>query len=112
MLSNTLFRVPRRSGLQLLHRRDDNGAGRELTSWRVCLQAGDNTRYERPDEETVIVLQEGRGTFATPDTTWAVERAGVFQERATALFLPPGVPLTIAAESTLEAILVSAPARS
>jgi 5-deoxy-glucuronate isomerase len=112
MLSNTLFRVPRKSGLHLLHGRDGNGAGRELTSWRVCLDPGEHTRYERPDEETVIVLQNGRGTFSLPDTSWSVERAGVFQERATALFLPPGVPLTIAAEVALEAILVSAPASS
>ena len=36
-------------------------------------------------------------------------RANVFTERATALYLPPGVPLDVKAESELEAIVVSAP---
>src|SRR5262245_55258635 len=39
MLNETLFRVPRQEGLQLLQRRGERGA-RELTSWRVCLSAG------------------------------------------------------------------------
>lgn len=108
MLSETLFRVPRENGLQILQRRGDRGA-RELTSSRICLRAGGSAEYVCPDEESVIVLQEGRGTFATPDTTWAVSRANVFAERATALYLPPGVPLVVTAESALEAIVVSAP---
>lgn len=108
MLSETLFRLPRKSGLQLLQRRGDNGA-RELTSSRICLNAGGSARYVCQDEESVIVLQQGRGTFATPDATWPVTRANVFAERATALYLPPGVPLVVKADSELEAIVVSAP---
>jgi 5-deoxy-glucuronate isomerase len=38
-----------------------------------------------------------------------VQRASVFTERATALYLPPNVPLTVTADSDLEAVLVSAP---
>lgn len=108
MLSETLFRVPRESGLQVLQRRGEAGA-RELTSSRLCLSAGETAQYSRPNEETIIVLQQGRGTFATPEQSWPVARAGVFAERATALYLPPGVPLTVTAESALEAVLVSAP---
>lgn len=108
MLSDTLFRVPRVPGLHVLQGRGDRGA-RELTSSRLCLSAGGSAQYSRPNEETVVVLQEGRGTFATPDRTWPVARAGVFAERATALYLPPGVLLTVTAESPLEAVLVSAP---
>ena len=108
MLSETLFRVPRESGLQILQRRGDRGA-RELTSSRLCLRAGSTAQYVCKDEESVIVLQEGRGTFATPDATWTVSRSNVFAERATALYLPPGVPLAVKAESELEAIVVSAP---
>src|SRR5262249_27530476 len=37
-------------------------------------------------------------------------RSGVFSERATALYLPPGTPLAVSASSELEAILVSTPA--
>ena len=108
MLSETLFRVPRETGLQVLQRRGDRGA-RELTSSRLCLRAGGSAQYVCQDEESVIVLQEGRGTFVTPDATWPVTRTSVFAERATALYLPPGVPLAVKAESELEAIVVSAP---
>ena len=110
MLSNTLFRVPRAPGLQLLQRRGEHGA-RELTSWRICLQAGGQVEFHRPDEEAVVVLQQGRGTFTTPDASWDVERAGVFQERATALLLPPDTPLTVKAASALEAVVISAPSK-
>jgi 5-deoxy-glucuronate isomerase len=108
MLSETLFRVPRESGLQVLQSRGEAGA-RELTSSRLRLTAGGSAKYACQDEESVIVLQEGRGTFVTPDATWPVSRANVFAERATALYLPPGVPLTVKADSDLEAIVVSAP---
>jgi 5-deoxy-glucuronate isomerase len=108
MLSETLFRLPRKDGLQVLQRRGNNDA-RELTSSRICLKPGGSAQYVSHDEESVIVLQQGRGTFATPDKTWPVTRANVFAERATALYLPPGVPLVVKAESQLEAIVVSAP---
>ena len=108
MLSETLFRLPRKDGLQILQRRGQAGA-RELTSSRLCLKAGGSVQYVSQDEESVIVLQQGRGTFATPDETWPVTRANVFAERATALYLPPGVPLTVKADSELEAVVVSAP---
>ena len=108
MLSETLFRVPREPGLHVLQRRGERGA-RELTSSRLCLRAGGTATYQSAGEETIVVLQQGRGTFATPELTRAVSRTSVFDERATAMFLPPGVPLTIKAEADLEAVLVSAP---
>ena len=66
MLSETLFRVSREPGLHVLQRRGDRGA-RELTSSRLCLRAGERATYACPGEETIVVLQQGRGTFATPD---------------------------------------------
>ena len=108
MLSETLFRVPREPGLHVLQRRGERGA-RELTSSRLCLRAGGISTYQSGGEETIVVLQQGRGTFATPELTRAVSRTSVFGERATAMFLPPGVPLTITADADLEAVLVSAP---
>ena len=110
MLSNTLFRVPRTSGLQPLQVRGGNGASRELTTSRLCLAAGQRVEYVREAEETVVVLQEGQCTFATPDHSWRASRAGVFAERATALYLPPGMALTVTATTPLEAVLVSTPA--
>ena len=111
MLADTLFRVPRNEGLQLLQRRGEHGA-RELTSYRLRLGAGATGRYSSPAEETVLVLQEGTGTFAAGGKSWRVSRAGVFTERATALLLPPGVEATVTAETPLEAVLVSTPAPS
>ena len=109
MLADTLFRVPRAEGVQLLQRRGEHGA-RELTSHRLRLAAGGTARFGSPGEETVVVLQEGNGTFAAAGKSWRVSRSGVFNERATALLLPPGVEVTVTAETPLEAVLVSTPA--
>src|SRR5918995_4360813 len=110
MLADTLFRVPRAEGLQLLHRRGEHGA-RELTSHRLRLSSGGTARFSSPAEETVVVLQEGKGTFAAGGKSWPVSRSGVFTERATALLLPPGVELVARAETPLEAVLFSTPAK-
>ena len=109
MLNDTLYRVRRIEGLQQLQKRGEGGA-RELTSSRLRLAAGGTYRYQIAAEETVLVLQEGKGTFATPDGTWTLSRANVFDERASAVYLPPGTQLTVSAETPLEAILVSTPA--
>ena len=109
VLTNTLFRVRRIEGLQTLQRRGEQGA-RELTSSRLRLSTGGKQKYHIAGEETVLVLQEGRGTFATPDGSWLLSRTSVFDERASAIYLPPGMTLTVTAESPLEAILVSTPA--
>ena len=109
MLAETLFRVPRTSGLQILQRRGEHGA-HELTSSRLCLAAGESARYVTPDEETVIILQQGRGTFDVDDRHWTASRDSVFTERASAVYLPPGRAVNVRAETPLEAILVSTPA--
>ena len=109
MLADTLFRVRRGDGLHILQERGTHGAN-ELTSRRLRLSAGGSQTYSAPAEETVVVLQEGRGRFEAGGRRWDVSRAGVFAERATALYLPPGEPLVVHAESPLEAVLVSTPA--
>jgi 5-deoxy-glucuronate isomerase len=111
MLNETLFRHPRTQGVQLLQRRGDAGA-RELTTRRICLEPGTAATFSAPDEETVVVLQQGRGTFTTDARRWPVSRDGVFTERATALYLPPGVDLGIKADTPLEAVLFSTPAKT
>jgi 5-deoxy-glucuronate isomerase len=108
MLSDTLFRVPRNHGLQLLQRRGDRGA-RELTTHRITLAAGGSASFAAPGEETVVVLQQGRGAFTAAGQSWPVSRANVFTERATALLLPAGIELRVDADTPLEAVLVSAP---
>ena len=111
MLTDTLFRQPRQSGVQLLQKRGDGGA-RELSTRRLRLDAGTSATFRLADEETVVVLQQGSGTFAAAGNTWPVSRSGVFTERATALYLPPGVELTATADTLLEAVLISTPAPS
>ena len=108
MLADTLYRVPRGSGLQLLQQRGASGAA-ELTSSRLRLAAGERATYGSPAEETVLVLQEGRGTLEADGRRWPVSRAGVFAERATSLYLPPGVEAQVTAVLALEAILLSTP---
>jgi 5-deoxy-glucuronate isomerase len=109
MLNDTLYRIRRIEGLQQLQKRGERGA-RELTSSRLRLAPGASYRYQIAAEETVLVLQEGKGTFTTPDGTWTLARRNVFEERASAVYVPPGTTLTVTAETALEAILVSTPA--
>src|SRR5262249_50751768 len=97
-LADTLYRVPRQGGLQLLQRRG-NGGARELTSRRLRLAAGERVRHVDPSEESVLVLQEGRGTIEADGGRWTVSRRGVFDERATALYAPPGMEWSVAAET-------------
>src|SRR5439155_12706005 len=97
MPNETLYRIRRIDGLQQLQRRGEGGA-RELTSSRLRLSAGGTYKYQIAAEETVLILQEGRGTFATPDQSWSLSRTNVFEERASAVYLPPAVPLTVTAD--------------
>jgi len=109
MLSETLFRVRRVEGVQTLQRRGEHGA-RELTTHRLALPASKSANFVARDEETIIVLLEGRGRFEAGGQSWSVQRGNVFSDRPTALFLPPDVKLTVSAESPLEAVLISTPA--
>jgi 5-deoxy-glucuronate isomerase len=109
MLSETHFRIPRSEGLQIIQRRGEHGA-RELTTRRLTLSAGRSMTFVSPDEETVVVLLQGRGRFAAGGHSWDVARSGVFTDRAVSLLLPPRVELTVHADTELEALLTSAPA--
>ena len=73
MLSETLFRVRRVDGLQTLQRRGEQGA-RELTTHRLTLSAQASSKYVSADEETVVVLLEGRGQFEAGGQSWTVHR--------------------------------------
>jgi 5-deoxy-glucuronate isomerase len=109
MLRDTLYRVPRTQGLQLLQRRGDGGA-RELTTWRLRLTPGTEQRHGTPGEETVLVMQYGTGSVTVAGQTFPVNRSDVFEERAAAVYIPPGAIARISATSDFEAILVSTPA--
>ena len=107
MLKDTLFRSPRQIGIHVLQQRGDAGA-RELTTRRLYLAAGASASFKLPDEETILVLQDGSGTLEADGQQWHVSRRDVFSERATALYLPRGVELTARADAPFEAVLFSA----
>ena len=109
MLSETLFRVTRGEGLQLLQRRGERGA-RELTTWRLRLSPGKSAQHVAEDEETILVLQQGRGAVEIDGQSWPISRTSVFTQRATAVYVPPGKKVTVHADEALEAVLVSTPA--
>src|SRR4029079_5424570 len=109
MLRDTLYRLPRQPGLQLLQRRGEGGA-RELTTWRLRLAPGADHRYAAAGEESVLVVQRGAASLTVAGQTYGVSRKDVFAERASAVYLPPGQAAAIVASSEFEAILVSTPA--
>jgi 5-deoxy-glucuronate isomerase len=116
-LKDTHRRPPRQSGLHLIQPRGEGGA-EALASWRLRLASGESATFSSADEEAVVVLQEGRATWSAGDDTWTVSRRGVFAERATALYLPPGTTFTAQGlegsghPDVSEAIIISAPAPS
>ena len=109
MLTNTLFRHPRSEGLQVLQRRGEAGA-REISTRRVRLDAGASATIAIPGEEAVLIVQQGQATLAAGGRSWDVSRAGVFMERATGLYLPPGMSLEVRALAPFEAVIFSTPA--
>ena len=108
-LSDTLFRVPRQNGLHAMQARGEGGT-RELSSWRLILGPKESAGFQAQHEEAVLILQQGKGLLAARENAWEVSRTGVFDEPATALYLPPDVNLTITAHTVLEGIIVTAPA--
>jgi 5-deoxy-glucuronate isomerase len=109
MLADTLFRVTRQNGLHEIQTRGKGGI-QELSSSRVRLGRDESVVFHSKDSEAVLVLQEGAGQLEVSEHTWEVSRSSVFEERATALYVPPDSSLNITAERALEAIIVTAPA--
>jgi 5-deoxy-glucuronate isomerase len=109
MLRDTLYRHPRRDGLHLLQRCGDGGA-RELTTWRLRLARGETEQYSAPGEESILVMQSGAGSVAVAGEAFTISRTDVFEQRASAVYLPAGEIATVSAAADLEAILVSTPA--
>jgi len=109
MLADTLFRIPRQPGLHPLQHRGPRGA-QHLTSSRLVLEPGQRSRFRSDDEETVFVLQEGAGSIDVGAGPQKISRKNVFDERATAVYLPARRVLEVEAASRLEGIFISTPA--
>ena len=107
-LAHTLIRQPRDAGTRTILLRGPQA--RELSMWRVRLAPGAAADHRVAGEETVAVLLEGSGLITAGDHRWPVSRSGVFTERATAIFAPPGSTIRMEAEAAMELILVSTPA--
>jgi 5-deoxy-glucuronate isomerase len=108
MLHNTLSRHPRVPGIQILQQRGE-GDARGLSTRRVILE-GSAACLQLPGEEAVMVLQRGAATLTADGSPFGVSRGDVFAERATAIYLPPGMPLAIDAAGPFEAVVFSTPA--
>jgi 5-deoxy-glucuronate isomerase len=108
-LSDTHIKTDRQPGLQLIQPRGAQGA-EAIASWRLRLDPGERATFRRDTEETIVILQNGRAIWTAGGETWTVSRESVFRERATALYLPPGIGLTCTADSPTECILISTPA--
>jgi 5-deoxy-glucuronate isomerase len=108
MLADTLIRTPRTNGLAPIQPGGEHGA-RELSGWRAHLAPGQSVVHRLDGQEMVVVLQQGTGTLRADGVTAAVSRRNVFSERATTLYVPPGVEVSIAADTALEAIIIATP---
>jgi 5-deoxy-glucuronate isomerase len=115
MLKDTLFRVPRESGVHVLQRRGERGA-RELTTRRIRLDVGQSESLRVAGEESVVVVQRGAATLRVGATAWKAARRDVFDDRASALYLPPGQTLDVQVDAGsnhpayFEAVVFSTPA--
>jgi 5-deoxy-glucuronate isomerase len=114
MLNDTLFRMPRQPGVQVLQRRGEKGA-RELSTRRIQLAAGASESITVPGEESVLVVQRGSATLRVGSESWQAVRRDVFSDRASALYLPPGqtVGITVGGSNepaSFEAVMFSTPA--
>ena len=110
VLSDTLYRKARVDGVQPLQRRGDGGA-RELSTWRLRAPTGSELRHATAGEESVLVVQAGAATISVGGQQFDVSRQGVFEERATAVYAPPGAPIVVLASSDFEAIVFSTPSK-
>jgi 5-deoxy-glucuronate isomerase len=110
MLTDTLYRKPRVDGVQPLQRRGDGGA-RELSTWRLRVAAGGEERLAVPGEESVLVVQSGAATIRVAGQQFSASRAGVFDERATAIYAPPGADISVFPSTDFEAVIFSTPSK-
>jgi len=111
MLTDTLYRKPRVNGVQPLQRRGE-GDARELSTWRLRVAAGGEARHATPGEEGVLVVQSGAATVSVAGQQFSVSRKDVFEERATAIYVPSGAEVVVAPSADFEAILFSTPTQT
>ena len=86
-------------------------AGWAYLSFRVVRIHADERYTHRTDGvELALVPLSGKGTVQTADGAMVMSRAGVFQEKASVLYVPPGHEFSVNSDSHFEFAIGSAPA--
>ncbi|MDR7434140.1 MAG: 5-deoxy-glucuronate isomerase [Armatimonadota bacterium] len=78
----------------------------------LSLEAEDRFSGETGQRELVMVLQSGDCEVHTEGFSAPLRRKSVFSEKASAVYLPPGVPFTVHARGSSQLVLASAPAHT
>ncbi len=80
-------------------------------SFRIVIVAAQQVYLHRTEgTELALVPLEGAGTVQTSAGDYALSRAGVFQEKPSVLYIPPGEEFGVVSESRFEFALGAAPA--
>ena len=83
----------------------------DYLSFRVIRLAGEQVYlHQTNDTELALVPLEGEGSVRTAAGEFALQRAGVFQEKPSVLYLPPGHEFGVSTESSFEFAIGAAPA--
>ncbi len=86
-------------------------AGWQYLSYRVVkLAAGQIYLHRTEDTELALVPLTGAGHIETQAGSYQLQRAGVFAEKPSVLYLPPGQEFAVGSESHFEFALGAAPA--
>ena len=86
-------------------------AGWSYLSYRVIQLSGEQVYLHRTEgDELALVPLQGSGIAQTQAGDFKLERAGVFQEKPSVLYLPPGHEFGVRANGSFEFAIGSAPA--
>ncbi len=106
------IRVPIKHGFTQMLKSPQNGM-RWLDFGVLVLAPGDTHTFPPlPDRETGLVILRGSADIKGEAFHWRSlgQRQSVFEGRATAVYLPPGIGYTVQAVTDLEAAIITAPA--
>ncbi len=86
-------------------------AGWQYLSFRIVnIQAGQVYLHQTEGSELALVPLEGAGVVQTSEGDFPLERAGVFQEKPSVLYIPPGQEFGVVSGSRFEFAIGAAPA--
>jgi len=83
---------------------------KEITLSRLIFDPDDRETISLSAREGILVLLDGEVTFESAGSSWSASRTSPFDQRASALYLPPGGGAMVIAEKAAEVVLVTAAA--